>query len=54
MDAASPLAVSRVIHKIAYLSLCVAAPPVALSPLLDDARRYITQGTPALFRANSE
>jgi hypothetical protein len=49
-----PLAVSRAIHKIAYLALCVCMPELALSPLLDDARAQIRDGHADQFRPYCE
>jgi hypothetical protein len=54
VEEAEPLAVSRTIHKIAYLALCVFDPDLALSPLLDDARVLIRDGLADQFRPYCE
>lgn len=44
IDEPSSLSVSRTLTKIGYLTLCVASPQLALSPLLKRARRLIEHG----------
>jgi hypothetical protein len=54
VDEPATLPVSRTITKIAYLALCVAIPDIALSPVLDDARRFIEHAREEDFRAYAE
>jgi len=49
-----PLDVSRTLPKMAYLALCVAMPSLALSPTLNEARRFIHDGNRNDFRPYAE
>lgn len=50
----NPLSVSRAIHKIAYLSLCVHQPQLIIRDLFYNVRQLILQGTTETYRPYQE
>jgi len=48
------MAVSRALAKMAYLVLCIRAPRLALSPLLNETRELIVHGRPKNYKPYSE
>jgi hypothetical protein len=54
VDEASPQSVSRALHKIAYLTLCVVHPELALSGALNIARSYIRNSDEQPYRPYAE
>ncbi len=54
VDEASPRSVSRALHKVAYLMLCVVHPELALSGTLNTARGYIRNSDEQPYRPYAE
>jgi hypothetical protein len=54
VEEANPRSVSLVVHKIAYLALCVTCPSLALAPMLNDVREYLCEKDLRAFRPYAE
>jgi hypothetical protein len=54
VEEANPRSVSLVLHKIAYLALCVFSPNLALSSFFNDTRHYLCENDLGAFRPYAE